>query len=138
MNTQDIIWLTSEVPAEKREGALRHMGMQIGDIKAYHVTSAENAITIRKQGIKAMSSQQSYDRPEATYFFLEKSEINDANKAILLDDPGDAAIIEVIIPRNEFLNKAQWDGLYNVSFGESRSAIQFFGSIPQSWIVKVK
>ena len=136
MKLSDILYLIDEVPAEKREGFLAYTGQQIGDIKAYHVTSAVNAEQIKSQGFKAQSSRQSYDRPAAVYFFLDANEINSENKAILLDNPNDAVVIEVSIPRDEFLSKSKWDGLYNVSFGTSRSAIQFFGNVPASWIIK--
>lgn len=135
MELSDILYLIDEVPAQKREGFLSYMGQTIGDIKAYHVTSAANAEQIKAQGFKAQSSRQSYDRPAAVYFFLDASEINNDNKAILLDNPQDAVVIEVVIPRNEFLAKSKWDGLYNTSFDISRSAIQFFGDVPASWII---
>lgn len=135
MKLSDILWLIDEVPAEKREGYLRHMGQQISDIKAYHVTSKAAAAQIKMHGLKAQSSKQSYDRPSAVYFFLDGKEIDDANKAILLDNPQDAEVIEVVIPRDEFLSKSKWDGLYNASFGTSRSAIQFFGDVPANWII---
>ena len=136
MKLADILWLISEVPTDKRNGYLNHMGSNIGDIKAYHVTTAANADQIKAQGFKAQSSRQSYDRPAAVYFFLDRDEIDNDNKAILLDDPADAVIIEVTIPRNEFLAKSQWDGLYNASFGTSRSAIQFFDNVPVDWITE--
>lgn len=133
MKLSDILWLISEIPAEKRNSYLNHMNDNIGDVKAWHITSAPNAPKIREQGIKAQSSRQSYDRPSAVYFFIDKNEVDNESKAILLDDPNDAAIIEVTIPRDEFLSKSRWDGLHNVSFG-TRSAIQFFGDIPSDWI----
>ena len=136
MKLSDILWLISEIPADKREDNLWYMGQNIGDIKAYHVTTVENARQIKSQGFKVQSSRQSYDRPDAVYFFLELSEIDDRNKAILLDNPNDAEIIEVTIPRDEFLAKSKWDGLYNTSFGTSRSAIQFFDNVPVDWITK--
>jgi hypothetical protein len=136
MEIEKIFWLIEEVPAEKREATLNHMGWKIGDIKAYHVTTSENAANILKNGFVARSSRQSYDRPAAVYFSMELDEINNANKTTLLDDPSDAEIIEVIIPRNEFLKYARYDGLYNASFGTSRSAMQFFSNVPAEWIVK--
>lgn len=134
MKLSDTLYLIDNVPATSREGFLAYTGQTIGDIKAYHVTSAANAALIKAQGFKAQSSRQSYDRPPAVYFFLDRDEINEINKAILLDNPDDAVVIEVVIPRAEFLAKAHWDGLHNASF-YSRSAIQFFGDVPASWIV---
>jgi hypothetical protein len=134
MKLSDILWLISEVPADKREGYLNHMGGNIGDIKAYHVTTAVNADQIKAKGFEARSSRQSYDRPAAVYFFLDRDEIDDDNKRILLDNPDDVVIIEVTIPRDEFLTKSQWDGLYNASFGTSRRPIQFFDNVPTDWI----
>ena len=130
MNLSDILWLISEVPANQRE----HMGIQVDDMKAYHVTTKDNAKNIKENGFKMSSSRQSYDRPEAVYFFLELSEINDDTRKILFDNPADTEIIEVIIPRDEFLQKSKWDGLFNVQF-DYRSAIQFFGDVPKEWII---
>lgn len=135
MSLRDILWLVSEVPVDKREGTLSHMGLTIGDIKAYHITTPNNAKQIKSQGLKAQSSRQSYDRPSAVYLFLDCNEINDDNKAILLDVPKNAEVVEVTIPRDEFLSKTKWDGLYNTSFG-SRSAVQFFDNVPASWVKK--
>ncbi len=134
MKLSDVLYLIDNIPTTNREGFLVNTNQTIGDIKAYHVTSAANTKQIRSQGLKAQSSRQSYDRPVAVYFFLDRDEINEINKAILLDNPDDAVVIEVVIPRAEFLAKAHWDGLYNASF-YSRSAIQFFGDVPASWIV---
>jgi hypothetical protein len=133
MNLSDTLWLVGEVEPSKREDFLIHMGEVIGDIRAYHVTSSANATQIKRNGLEARSSRQSYDRPTAVYFFLDRSEINKESKAILLDDPKDAVVIEVTIPRDEFLAKVKYDGLYNASFN-SCSAIQFFGNVPTNWI----
>lgn len=111
------------------------MGMSIGDVVAYHVTSKAAASEIKKNGLKTRSSKQSYDRPAAVYFFLDIAEIDNANRAILLGDPNDFEIIKVRIPRREFLANTAWDGLYDVSFGESISAIQYLADVPVDWII---
>jgi hypothetical protein len=133
MNLSDTLWLVGEVEPGKREDYLAHMGEVIGDIRAYHVTSSTNATQIKRNGLEARSSRQSYDRPSAAYFFLDRSEIDEESKAILLDDPKDAVVIEVTIPRDEFLAKVKYDGLYNASFN-SYSAIQFLDNVPANWI----
>ena len=131
---EDLVYMLSEVPAEKREGFLDHIGQKMSGIMAFHVTTKESAAKIRKEGLNARRSKQSYDRPEAVYFFLDPSEINEDNKAILLEDPSNSEIISVAIPKKEFLEKTVWDGLYNVSFNKSRTAIQFAGNVPADWI----
>ena len=100
----------------------------------YHLTSPANIEDIKNCGIKARSSQQSYDRPAAVYFFAGKEDITQANVEILGLADG-YNIIRVKIPAEKVLENMVWDGLYNVSFETSSTAVQYFDDVPAEWIV---
>lgn len=106
----------------------------VGKIIAYHLTAEKNVPAIKAGGITAHSSQQSYDRPAAVYFFVDKAEITPANIDIL-GLSGGCAIIRVAIPAAALLANGHWDGLYNVGFG-TYSSIQYRGDVPKNWIVE--
>ncbi len=113
-------------------------GIEYKSTVAYHVTSASNAEKIKDQGIKAKSSKQSFDRDSAVYFFLERDEINDVNLDILGLANEQYAIIEVVIPADKVEDNMIWDALYNVTFGTSRSAVQYLDNVPANWITAIK
>lgn len=127
-----INWLIDIVPFEDREEICRMERIEIGDVIGYHVTTIDNVEGIKTNGIIARSSRQSYDRPAATYFFMDKDEITEQMIEALVGEE-EAIVIEFTIPRSEFLAKAKWDGLHNVSF-YTASAVQFFGDIKKEWI----
>ena len=130
-NSSDLPWMLSEVPLRDRAAAAAAGVISADDLVVYHVTSAGNVEAIRKVGITAKSSQQSYDRPDAVYFFVLRNEINESTLAILgINDP---VVLTVTVPAAEVIAKMRWDGLYNVSF-ETVSAVQFMGDVPADWI----
>lgn len=139
MNMSDLMWFLSEVPFRARKAHLEH-GHEFGfaiDFKnliVYHVTKSENIEDIKAHGIKARHSQQSYERPAAVYFFADKNEITQVNLDIL-GLSKDYKIIRVSIPVENVIESMQWDGLYNVSFETSHTAVQYFGDIPTEWIL---
>ena len=126
----DLMWYVAEVPMNQRNVS----DFDVDGITVFHVTTAENAAAIRKNGFKAQNSRQSYDRPDAVYFFADSSDINAANLS-LLGINQDAEVITVRIPISEFANNTKWDGLYNATFNTSYSAIQYLANVPATWIV---
>lgn len=130
-NGSEIAWILAEVPLTKRQSAQDAGIINVPSMTVYHVTDAANVASIKANGIKAQSSRQSYDRPEAVYFFAIESEITADTLAILgITNP---VILTVNIPASEVLTKMQWDGLYNAAF-YTASAVQYFGNVPASWI----
>ena len=130
-NGSEIAWILAEVPLAKRQDAQAAGIINVPGMTVYHVTDAANVASIMANGIKAKSSRQSYDRPEAVYFFAIRDEITADTIAILgIETP---VILTVNVPASEVLTKMQWDGLYNVAF-YTVSAVQYFGNVPASWI----
>lgn len=129
MKLSDLMWILSEVKPQNRNKC----DFDFNNLIVYHITSAENVVSIRENGIQAKSSRQSYDRPNSVYFFADKNEVNQDNAGILgLSE--NRQVLRVSIPVDYVINNMQWDGLYNVSF-ETYSAVQYFGDIPADWIV---
>lgn len=130
-NGSEIAWILAEVPLSKRQAASDAGVISVDTMTVYHVTDAANVASIKSNGITAKSSRQSYDRPNAVYFFCIEDEI-DAD-AIAILGIANPVILTVDVPAKEVLTKMQWDGLYNVGFGTA-SAVQFLGDVPVSWI----
>lgn len=101
-------------------------------VKAYHITSVENAKSLKKNGIK-LSYQD--NRPAASYFFLDKDDV--AKNANVLGHPNKYAVATIKIPRSEAKNM-RYDGLFNASFTSSYSAARLFRSIPPGWISNIE
>ena len=131
MNMSDLMWYLGEVPLSKRHND----DLDFSSIIVYHVTKPENVAGIKRDGIKAKSSRQSYDRPNAVYFFADKDDITPDNIGILGLSDG-YSVIKVRIPAAEVIKRMVWDGLFNATFTASYSAVQFFGDIPTTWIIK--
>jgi hypothetical protein len=107
------------------------------NVIGFHVTRKNNLKSILELGLTARRSKQSYDRPNAVYLFLEMDEINATNIDILGLANEDLCIVKVNIPAKYVLQYMSWDGLYNVTFGTSRSAVQYLENIPPEWIEEV-
>ena len=130
-NGSEIAWILAEVPLAKRQAAQDAGVISVPALTVYHVTDSANVASIKTDGIKAQSSRQSYDRPEAAYFFVIRDEIDGDALAILgIENP---VILTVNIPAADGLTKMQWDGLYNTAF-YTASAVQYFDNVPASWI----
>ena len=106
------------------------------DIIGYHLTTTDNADNIRRDGLMAHGSHQSYVRPECVYVFLTQ-DIDARNVPVLLGDVVQYAIITVKIPKTE-IGKLKFDGLYNVSFDFGYGAAMYFDNIPAAWIENIK
>lgn len=130
-NKSNLPWVLAEVPLEKREAAANAGVITVHQVTAWHVTESANELSIRRYGIKAASSKQSYDRPAAVYLFVIRDEIDSQTVGVLgIKNP---VILEVTIPEEEVLTKLRWDGLFNAGFGTA-SAVQFLGNVPPEWI----
>ena len=128
MKISDLMYTLAEVkPQHRNKTEFDFRGLTV-----YHITSAANIDSIREKGLQARSSRQSYDRPNAVYFFVDKDEVNKDNANILGAE--NCKILKVTIPADAVINKMVWDGLYNVSFG-TYSAVQFLDNVPAEWIV---
>lgn len=130
MNMSDLMWYLGEVPISKRHSN----DLDFETLIVYHVTKPENTESIKRNGIKASSSRQSYDRPKAVYFFADKDDISKENISILGLSSG-YKVVRVRIPAKEVIKHMVWDGLFNATFTTSYSAVQYFGDIPTDWIV---
>ena len=130
-NGSEVAWILAEVPLAKRQAAQDAGVISVSAMTVYHVTDAANVASIKANGIKAKSSRQSYDRPEAVYFFGISDEIDHDVIAILgITTP---VVLTVDVPAQDVLTKMQWDGLYNTGFGTA-SAVQFLADVPANWI----
>lgn len=109
-------------------------GIEMDFLTVYHLTAPDNVESIKANGIKAYSSRQSYERPAAVYFFADSRDITPVNIDILGLSNG-CRVLTVNIPIAEVIKHMVWDGLYNVSFGESYSAVQYLDDVPAAWIV---
>lgn len=128
MKISDLMYTLAEVKPQHRNKA----EFDFCKLTVYHITNAANIESIRENGLLARSSRQSYDRPNAVYFFVDKSEVSKANAEIL--GAGDFKVLKVTIPVEAVISKMAWDGLYNVSF-DTYSAVQFLDNVPADWIV---
>jgi len=135
MKMSDLMYFLGEVPVKNRDmESAREFGIDFEKLIVYHVTKSANVDSIKALGIQARSSKQSYDRPESVYFFVDQNEINRTTLDILgLDE--DYTIIKVAIPVKNVVSKMRWDGLFNVTFKLSYTAVQYMDSIPTAWII---
>ena len=125
----DLLAYLSDIPVGQREIS----DFPFQSLVVYHITKSKNIDEISKSGITARSSSQSYDRPSSVYFFADKSELTQENIDILGLHDG-YKILRVKIPVESVMKSMIWDGLYNMGFG-TRSAVQYFDSVPKEWIV---
>jgi hypothetical protein len=128
-NLQNLLWTIAEVPAQHRQ----HMH-NVPVIYGEHITTATPE-EIGK-GITTKSSHQSYNRPDASYFFLTPHTANDVK--IVLGNVKEYTVVTLAIPGDE-IAKMNYDGLYNVGFvNANNTAVQYFGNIKSEWIVEAK
>lgn len=133
----DLLWYLDNVPLRQRTPKDPQVyGLSTNALTVYHITAPENVDSIKANGIKAKSSRQSYDRPNAVYFFAARTDINPANIAILGLADG-YRVITVTIPFSAVIEHMVWDGLYNATFTSSYSAVQYLGDIPATWITSI-
>jgi hypothetical protein len=105
---------------------------KIDAILGYHVSSVENGRKMKTEGI---NTSYQPDRPDATYFFLDKQDAY--RNANLLGHHGEYAILTVKIPADEAA-EIEYDGLYNGSFNSSYSAARIRRRIPAEWIFRAE
>lgn len=135
MKMSDLMYFLGEIPMKHRSVSLaKELGIDFQNLVVYHATQSANVDSIKKNGIQARSSRQSYNRPNAVYFFVDGNEITQEVVGIL-GLSNDYTIIKVAIPVEHVVSKMQWDGLFNVSFGMSSTAVQYMDSIPAEWII---
>lgn len=130
MLLSDLMWYLDQVPFAQR----KLEDVDFATLIVYHVTRSDHVDSIRQHGIRAQRCQQSYERPAAVYCFADRDEITADNLAIL-GLQSNYKILRVKIPADQVLKHMRWDGLYNVTFGTSRTAVQYLDNIPSSWIV---
>lgn len=128
----DIMWALGEIPM----GHVAREQFIVSDLVAYHVTRAINVDSILASGLRAQTCVQSYERPAAVYLFADRGDITHEVLGILGMD-ADYVVVEVRIPRQAAIDSLRWDGLFNVSFGLTYSAVQYMGNIPAEWIVGI-
>lgn len=128
-NVSELVQYLDQIPPSQR----KRSDFPFENLIAYHITKDENMESIRENGILAKSSSQSYDRPNAVYFFLNKNELTQENIDILGFSKG-YKILRVKIPVEKVMENMVWDGLYNVSF-QTQSAVQYYEGIPKEWII---
>lgn len=135
MTMSDLMYFLGEVPRKHRNiESAKQFGIDFSELIVFHVTKRSNLSAIREKGIQARSSKQSYDRPDSVYFFVDRNEINEATLDIL-GLSNDYVVLKVAIPMKDVISKMQWDGLFNVSFAVSSTAVQYMDSIPAEWII---
>jgi hypothetical protein len=114
-------------PPAHIEAYLKENGIDY--VEVYHITNTSSVERLEKEGIR-MSSQD--NRPDASYFFLDKSDI--AANAEILGYPK-YSIVTIRIPR-QYAANIRDDGLFNGTFSSSYSAARLLQPIPADWIIK--
>ena len=127
-NLSSLLQMIDLVPSEHRNWD--------SEIIGYHISDVDNLKNIKENGLVAYSSNQSYDRPECVYLFLD-NEIPIKNIPVLLGDVEQYLLIQVKFPKED-IKKLKFDGLYNVSFDFGYGAAMYFDNLPADYITDIQ